>query len=58
MNEILTNLGINVAINIFESSNDVIHGDQTNTGRSVIHLYLAHGHFELLHRDVDSEMKL
>ena len=53
VNEILTNLGINVAINIFDSSNYVIHGDQANTGKSVIHLYLAHGHFELLDPDDD-----
>ena len=48
MNEILTNLGINVAVNIFDSANDVIHGDQANAGKTVILLYLAHGHFELL----------
>ena len=56
MNEIQTNLGINVAINIFESSNYVIHGDQDNAGKTVILLYLAHGHFELLGPDVDNEM--
>ena len=56
MNEILTNLGINVAINIFDSSNNVIHGDQDNAGKTVIHLYLADGQFELLDPDVDNEM--
>ena len=56
MNEILTNLGINVAVNIFDSANDVIHGDQANAGKTVILLYLAHGHFELLDPDMDNEM--
>ena len=56
MNDILTNLGINVAVNIFDSSNDVINGDQANEGKTVILLYLAHGHFELLDPDVDNEM--
>ena len=57
VNYILTNLGINVAINIFDSSMDVIRCDQANAGKTVIHLYLAHGHFELLNPDLDSEME-
>ena len=56
VNEILTNLGINVAVNIFDSANDVIHGDQANAGKTVILLYLAHGHFELLDPDMDNEI--
>ena len=56
MNEILTNHGINVAVYIFDSLNDVIHGDQANEGKTVILLYLAHGHFELLDPEVDNEM--
>ena len=42
MNVILTNLDINVAINIFDSSMDVIHGDQGNAGKIVNHLYSFH----------------
>ena len=57
VNEILTNLGINVAVNILDSANDVIHGDQANAGKTVILLYLADGHFELLDPDLDWEME-
>ena len=56
MNEILTNLGINIAVNIFDSSSNVIHGEQANAGKTVIVLYLANGHFELLDPVVDTEM--
>ena len=41
VNEILTNLGINVAIYNFGSSMDVIHGDRVNTGKNEIHLCLV-----------------
>ena len=57
INLILANLGIKVAINIYDSHLGIIHGGEVNTGKIVILLYLKDGHFELLEPDLDKEEK-
>ena len=57
INLILANLGINVAINIYDSRLGIIHGGEVNTGKIVILLYLKDGHFELLEPDLNKEEK-
>ena len=48
MNVILKNPGIDAAVNIFDCSMDVCHGDMANTGKIVINLNLAHEHVEVI----------
>ena len=48
INQMLDNIGLDIVVNVYQARNRKIFCDEHNGTKTVIMLYLSHGHFELL----------